>query len=277
VQAIKRIVPKRVRQGATSVLAYPDTLRLAADRQTFRNLGRLHRSTTRWPSDVGTVALRIRGLGGLPLHVRPETSDTIVLRDTFLVKAAHLPPRELEGERLELIFDLGAHIGSTAAHLAVEHPEAKIVAVELDPETAAVCRTNLAAFDGRCILEEGAVWFEDGEVAFESGGEDTVASRAVEDGGSGRRPALSLDTLVARHAGATGRVDYVKMDIEGAEREVLRRNTGWAERVRSIVVEPHPPYSEQECLDDLRALGFRAYVSKAARPPGMPAVSGVRD
>jgi FkbM family methyltransferase len=35
------------------------------------------------------------------------------------------------------------------------------------------------------------------------------------------------------------RVDFVKMDIEGAEREVLRRNTRWTLRVHSIKVEAH--------------------------------------
>jgi FkbM family methyltransferase len=275
---LKNLVPKPARQRAKAFLASPDRLRLASDARTFRDIGRLMNSTTRWPSNVDTVPLRLRGLGGLPLHVRPETSDLSVLRDSFLLDGAHLPPDEVDDGPLGLIFDLGAHIGSTAAHLAVLHPEARIVAVELDPDTAAVCRRNLAAFDGRCVLEEGAVWAEDGEVSFESGGADTVSSRAVEGNGpSASRPALSLDTLVERHAGASGRVDYVKMDIEGAERDVLRRNTGWAERVRSIKVEVHPPYTVEECLEDLRALGFRAWVSEPAKPPAMPALSAVRD
>ena len=51
-------------------------------------------------------------------------------------------------------------------------------------------------------------------------------------------------------------VDYIKMDIEGAERDVLTRNTDWATRVRSMKVEVHEPYSCEQCLRDLRRLGF---------------------
>ncbi|MGH2876326.1 MAG: FkbM family methyltransferase, partial [Solirubrobacteraceae bacterium] len=52
-------------------------------------------------------------------------------------------------------------------------------------------------------------------------------------------------------------VDFVKMDIEGAEREVLRQETAWASKVRSIGVEVHPPYTVEQCEHDLRDLGFR--------------------
>jgi hypothetical protein len=54
-------------------------------------------------------------------------------------------------------------------------------------------------------------------------------------------------------------IDYVKMDIEGAEREVLRSNTEWAERVRCIKVEVHHGYSKDDCIADLQRLGFQAY------------------
>jgi hypothetical protein len=36
-----------------------------------------------------------------------------------------------------------------------------------------------------------------------------------------------------------GPPDYVKMDIEGAERRLARENNGWLQRVGSIKVEVH--------------------------------------
>ena len=69
--------------------------------------------------------------------------------------------------------------------------------------------------------------------------------------------ALSLNSLLAEE-GRDFRVDYMKMDIEGAESEVLRQHTEWADRVDSIKVDVHPPYSVEDCLRDLRALGFEA-------------------
>jgi hypothetical protein len=75
-------------------------------------------------------------------------------------------------------------------------------------------------------------------------------------------PAISLNTMLARFGGP---VDYVKMDIEGSEREVLRTNTEWAAAVRSLKVEVHEPYTVGNCVRDLEALGFRAWLDPAHR------------
>ncbi len=70
--------------------------------------------------------------------------------------------------------------------------------------------------------------------------------------GSVRVDALSLDTLLQRF----GAPDYVKMDIEGAEAEVLVENTQWASSVPLISVEVHSPFTLSRCRDHLRGLGF---------------------
>ena len=72
--------------------------------------------------------------------------------------------------------------------------------------------------------------------------------------------------------GAGAVVDYAKIDVEGAERELLRETTGWAERVRTVSVEVHEPYTVEECSEDLRALGFETRVD----PRHWACVIGVR-
>jgi hypothetical protein len=71
--------------------------------------------------------------------------------------------------------------------------------------------------------------------------------------------------------GETGGVDYVKMDVEGAERELLR-SPGWNEQVRCIKVEVDEPYTLEECVTDLRRLGFTAQIDQ----DHWACVSGVR-
>jgi DNA primase len=51
-------------------------------------------------------------------------------------------------------------------------------------------------------------------------------------------------------------VAFVKMDIEGAERAVLRDAAGWAPLVDALSVEVHPPYDLARCRADVEALGF---------------------
>jgi len=53
-------------------------------------------------------------------------------------------------------------------------------------------------------------------------------------------------------------VDYGKMDVEGAERELLRGDAAWLRCVRSLGIEVHPPYTALECERDLERQGFRA-------------------
>jgi hypothetical protein len=67
-------------------------------------------------------------------------------------------------------------------------------------------------------------------------------------------------------------VDYLEMDVEGAEREVLTTGTECAARVRLISVELHEPYTVQPALDDLTKLGFEA----AADSRHWASVQGIR-
>lgn len=206
-----------------------------------------------------SIKLRIRKLHGQSVQVRRRGSDGRVVYDVF-VHEFHLPPRGAVPRAAALIFDLGANIGLTMAQFACMFPQATIVGVELDANNAACCRANILQWRDRCTIVQGAVWTNDGLVSYEYD-EDCqygLAARSSQDSfGPATRTAaaFSLNTLVDRHA-RDGMIDYIKMDIEGAEREVLRQHTEWAERVSCIKVEVHGNYTRGECLADLSALGF---------------------
>ena len=65
---------------------------------------------------------------------------------------------------------------------------------------------------------------------------------------------MSLDSVLD-HFGLD-EIDYLKMDIEGAERDLLRAPGRWARSVRSMKVELHQPYTPDQAMSDLAALGF---------------------
>ncbi|MDO8184236.1 FkbM family methyltransferase [Conexibacter sp. JD483] len=226
------------------------------------------------------VELRLRPLGGERFRIRSGTADVWALPDTFL-PADHLPPPEIDPAGVRLIWDLGANVGSSMAHLATVCQQARVIGVELDGENAELCRTNIAPWTPRAELLNAAVWIHDGEVRYARDGGDELSFHIDEDadptGAEDTVPAFSLDTLLAQHGGGAI-VDYVKMDIEGAEQRVLREQTGWARHVRSIKVEVHEPYGVEDCVADLRRLGFRAWPdSKHTGRTGKPPVIGVRD
>jgi FkbM family methyltransferase len=152
-----------------------------------------------------------------------------------------------------MIWDLGANIGLTMAHFAYRFPHARIVGVELDARNVALARENIAGWADRCVLIHAAAWSSDGEVRYHGwpGGTSTYMVTAAAEGTPVR--AVSLATLLREYGGP---VDYLKVDVEGAERELLRDGTAWAGEVRCVKVELHGDYGVDECQADLRRLGY---------------------
>jgi FkbM family methyltransferase len=235
---------ERLRFGAT----------LMADwRSRVAYFGVERRGATGAPARV-----RVRPLGGAVFELRPGTTDALSLRDTFR-DAVHPPPLEAVRRGVRQIVDLGANIGATVAHNALAHPEARILGVELDPDTAALARRNIAPWADRCEILQGAVWTEDGTVSYGGVREDGFQVSDAADGRSTR--ALSMDTVFA-HLPPGTRVDYLKMDVEGVEARLLSgAAAAWLDRVDSLSLQVHDPYTTADCVRDLTALGFVARIA----------------
>lgn len=248
--------------------------RVTAGPRSFLTYARLSRIRRHEGSGGRVVRIRLASLGGREVLLRPSTSDADTVWGTFAGRY-HLPPPEAGEPRL--IWDLGANIGLTMADMAVRHPTARIVGVEIDAENAALARRNLSPWAERCEIVQAGVWPEDGTIRYHrlSGGTSGHHVADLPEGaevtGVETAPAISPATLLAR-AGPGAVVDFAKVDVEGAERELLRSGTGWADRVRTITVEVHGPYTTAECERDLRSLGF----STRLDPRHSACVVGVR-
>ena len=234
-------------------------LRVADDRESYRELMRLRDVPAHDSEGETEVELRIGRLAGRPVYVREGTADVDTVWDVF-VHGYHLPPARVQRRGVHLVWDLGANIGLTMADMALRWPEARVVGVELDAANAALARRNFEPWDDRAELIEAAVWAEDGEGWYHRWPGATSAFHLHEPtpGEDPQGPVvqtLSLNTLLERTGGP---VAFVKMDVEGAERALLTRNTEWAASVGCIKVEVHGDYSPDDCLLDLEALGFSA-------------------
>jgi FkbM family methyltransferase len=243
-------------------------LRVVQLRRSLRGLRQLRRAGRSRHVPDAPVALRVKALEGRRLWVRPRTTDLTTLIETF-DGAYHLPPRGSDLRGARTIWDLGSNAGFTIAHFAHLCPSARIVGVELDSGNAAMARANIQAWADRCAVIQAGVWVHDGTLQYhrQPGSEYAFRVSQSGDADAGRANAsaraLSLNTLLA--GAPSGSVDYVKMDIEGAERQVLRENTEWAATVKAITVEIHEPYSIPECIADLRALGFKTSIDSRHR------------
>ena len=65
----------------------------------------------------------------------------------------------------------------------------------------------------------------------------------------------------------------MKMDIEGVEQRLLSgAGARWADRVDSIRLQVHDPYTPEDCARDLAGLGFEPRIDRRR----MNFVEGVR-
>ena len=228
-RAVTRLLPTRLKNAVLFRRVFSD----ARSRKSFRAA-----TVQQGPP----VSVRLRALGGRAFWIRPGSMDPWVVWETFTYLDP-LPPGRLERETV--ILDLGANIGASSALLAATFSAARIIAVEPDDENAVLCGRNLEPWHDRCEVVKAAAWPFDATLRL--GGENSATLSVGADEGAYRVPAIAMSTLVERYAGRDG-IDFIKMDVEGAEREILSKSTEWAGRVRCISVEVHPPYSVGSAL-----------------------------
>lgn len=249
--------------------------RVTAGPRSFGTYVRLSRIRRHVGSGGRVVRMRLRPLGGREVLIRPSTSDVDTIWGTFAGHYHRPPPEAIDGG-LRLVWDLGANIGLTMADIAERHPDARIVGVELDAQNAALARVNVRAWGARCQVIEAGVWPEDGELRYvrlegATAGHHVTGAPLDADPAVTSSKAISPRSLLALD-GPDAVVDFAKIDVEGAERELLTRDADWTTRVRTLAVEVHEPYTAESCARDLSALGFETRVD----PRHWACVIGIR-
>jgi FkbM family methyltransferase len=187
------------------------------------------------------------------------------------------------------ILDCGGNIGLASLFFKRRFPAARITAYEADPALFAMMKANLAK-NGASDVEmvQAALWTATGRVTFRSEGSDSgmidglsgaVAGTSVEVPSLRLRDVITDLTTGAN--GTAGRIDLLKLDIEGAEDAVLADCEPVLDRVGAIVLDLHEftPADRQapRVLNLLTRAGFTyavdEFVPQPWRPPVASAVS----
>lgn len=124
----------------------------------------------------------------------------------------------------DIVLDCGAHAG-VFARQALALGAARVVAIEPEPLLAECLRRNFRAEIevGKVEVAPLAVWSSPGSMTLENEAHNSGMSAlvpAIRGMESVTVKVTTIDLLVAELG--LPRVDYIKMDIEGAEREALR-------------------------------------------------------
>lgn len=186
----------------------------------------------------------VKGVG--PMTLRPRTSDSDVVAQVFAEMQydlrrfgqfddvrARVDDIMARGRR-PLVVDLGANIGASSVWFARLFPQAKVIAVEPDPDNVAICRRNARGYDIEVVA--AAIGSEAGFVDLVDSTEKWAVRTVRRE--EAAVPVTTMARLLAEH-GEGCELLLVKVDIEGFEADLFAANTEWVAEAMVLIVEPH--------------------------------------
>ncbi len=179
-----------------------------------------------------------------PFQVRIPSSDIPTYRQVFNNQDYDF----LSVVQPKVIVDAGANIGLASLYFANKFPDAKIIAVEPEQSNFELLQKNSAPYQNIIPLQ-AALWHKNDEINVTDPGEGKWAFRTEmknsQEKLSGKTAGQHMSFCCRNdrrqdHAGLQPyEIDVLKVDIEGAEREVFSDSSAWLEKVDAIIIELH--------------------------------------
>ena len=173
----------------------------------------------------------------IPFAYRPNTSDEAVVKSIFKGGEYALPIKNFQPK---LILDCGGNIGCSAVYFANVYPDAQIYCIEPEFANFRIMQYN-AFFYENIHPVNSALWGTDtyinvkdvglgawGYMTFETTEDDTTAFKTV-----------TVSQLLKQSG--FDEIDLLKIDIEGAEKEVFGAPDvdEWLSKVKVMTIELH--------------------------------------
>jgi len=165
------------------------------------------------------------------------------------------------------ILDCGANIGLSILYLKERFPGARIIGFEPDDSNFALLQKNVGDLD-QVTLVKKAIWKESGTIQFAS--EGSLSSKIASEGAA--RTVLIPSARLKDYL--TEKVDFLKLDIEGVEYEVLKDSASNLSMVDNLFIEYHGHFQSIDQLNEilmlLRENNFFYYIREAAESYSTP-------
>lgn len=175
------------------------------------------------------------------------------------------------------IIDAGANDGVSILYFKRHFPNCSIIAYEPDATIFKVLERNVHALELNGVqLINAAVWVEDTELTFYSTGSLAGSTEVdfLSKGNASIVRAHRLKTILQNQ-----KVNFLKIDIEGAENRVLFDIRAELENVERLFFEYHgQPEKEQllgEMLNLVKSSGFR-YIINGPHGPQFPFIDRIK-
>ena len=176
-----------------------------------------------------------------PFYIRMLASDVSVYDQVFIVGEYDFATQKEPA----IIIDAGANTGLTSIWFANRFPGSRIIAIEPEKNNFAILKKNIAPYDNITPVY-GALWDENKEITLVDPGLGTMGYMTQDDEiNAGKIPGkplhrvngMTLDRIMVEQG--IGFIDILKIDIEGAEREIFQDPSSWIDKVGSLIIETH--------------------------------------
>lgn len=206
------------------------------------------------------MSLRVRGLKQ-PVYIRSHSLIDRSVLHYVLYRSYHLPPSDVSLPDAPVIVDLGSNIGLTMLDFNRHYPKARIYGYEMDQQNFRIAQKNCAAYPNLQVHHQ-AVWVEKKTLYYDAGKDaDAFQISDQMEGETSHKVAVSADTIPGLlEKEGLGSVDYLKMDIEGAEIAIFQaKNLDWLDKIQALNLEIHEEAlrNPQFILDILENKGFQ--------------------
>ena len=167
------------------------------------------------------------------LILRKNTSDKNVFRQIFITKDYNISLKI----NPKLIIDAGANVGYSSLWFMKKYPNAKIIAIEPEESNYNILKENTKRWKKIVPIKAG-LWYKKTKLKIINNTEEKWAFQTKEI--SSKEKGIDTVTIgeILKKSGCD-KIDILKMDVEGAEKEIFSKNTEWLKKVKILIIELH--------------------------------------
>jgi FkbM family methyltransferase len=191
--------------------------------------------------------VRMISIDGIEICVRTNTSDIYVAISSLFEKEYDY----IRADNPKFIIDAGANIGTSSIFFAEKYPNARIIAVEPEESNFDQLLQNTKNYKNITPIKVG-VWGASEKRTmknqFSGHWGYTISDTQKRSEPTGQEiNCITIGNIMEKYG--IEKIDILKMDIEGSEKNVLENSSDWIDSVEILTVELH----DRICMGYTRA------------------------
>jgi FkbM family methyltransferase len=188
----------------------------------------------------GPVYIQKNKLFPYPLKLRNNYSDKAIFKQVFLERQYDLQEQLLPSD-VRTILDGGGNVGLASIYFARLYPEAEILTIEPERDNFELLKENTSYYHNISCIRAG-IWRTNEPIHIVDPSA-MAGSFSIGQGSENDKslPGLTIDSIIKERK--WDKIDILKLDIEGAEKEVFSADAHqWLDITRILIIELHDRY-----------------------------------